>query len=256
MALSACQPSGLVAEHDGTGADVAKREYYSARSDVIGSTVAFAREASMLRGRSWLEVFIAPSSTGTAKVWELETGRLLHTLAGHKSEVDDVAWSHDGRNLATAGTDGAGKLRDARTGAELVALTGHTGGLFGNAFHPEGKLVATGGNDRSIRLWEVAFGNPVSGAWFRTFGTRLAAGRDFTEGDRRSAPRVAIVDETFARRFSGTAVAARRLAKRAGTVATSGIAVAEVARPSTAGCAKARSTSPGPRRCRANSTIT
>ena len=88
MALSACQPSGLVAEHDGTGADVAKREYYSARSDVIGSTVAFAREASLLRGRSWLEVFIAPSSTGTAKVWELETGRLLHTLA-----VTSLKWT-------------------------------------------------------------------------------------------------------------------------------------------------------------------
>lgn len=45
------------------------------------------------------------------------------------------------------------------------------------------------------------FGNLVSPGWFGTFGTRLTAGRDFVEGDRRGAPRVAIVNETFARRF-------------------------------------------------------
>ena len=48
------------------------------------------------------------------------------------------------------------------------------------------------------------FGNLISPGWFRTFGTPLMAGRDFVEGDRRGAPRAAIVNETFARRFFGS----------------------------------------------------
>jgi predicted permease len=44
-------------------------------------------------------------------------------------------------------------------------------------------------------------GNLISAGWFRTFGTPLTAGRDFEEGDSRGAPRVAIINETFARRF-------------------------------------------------------
>jgi putative ABC transport system permease protein len=47
------------------------------------------------------------------------------------------------------------------------------------------------------------FGNLVSAGWFRTFGTPITAGRDFTDEDRRGAPRVAVVNETFARRFFG-----------------------------------------------------
>jgi predicted permease len=45
------------------------------------------------------------------------------------------------------------------------------------------------------------FGNLVSSGWFGTFGTPLIAGRDFREGDRRGALSVAIVNETFVRRF-------------------------------------------------------
>ena len=45
------------------------------------------------------------------------------------------------------------------------------------------------------------FGNLISAGWFRTFGTPVTSGRDFTEGDRKGAPRVAIVNEAFVRRF-------------------------------------------------------
>ena len=47
------------------------------------------------------------------------------------------------------------------------------------------------------------FGNLISPGWFTTFGIRLTAGRDFAQADRSGAPRVAIVNETFARRFLG-----------------------------------------------------
>jgi predicted permease len=71
--------------------------------------------------------------------------------------------------------------------------------------------VATGGLTPPVEVEGAAsairdevFGNPISPGWFTTFGIRLVAGRDITDGDRSGAPRVAIVNETFARRYLGS----------------------------------------------------
>ena len=49
----------------------------------------------------------------------------------------------------------------------------------------------------------LTYFNMVSVGWFQTYGTRLLAGRDFTSADAPDGPRVAIVNEAFARRFTG-----------------------------------------------------
>ena len=49
----------------------------------------------------------------------------------------------------------------------------------------------------------MTYFNSVSPGWFKTYGTRLLAGRDFTDGDTRGAPDVGIVNEAFARKFTG-----------------------------------------------------
>ncbi len=51
----------------------------------------------------------------------------------------------------------------------------------------------------------VSYRNVISSDWFATYGTRLLAGRDFDERDRVASPAVAIVNETFVRRFLGGA---------------------------------------------------
>jgi putative ABC transport system permease protein len=56
-----------------------------------------------------------------------------------------------------------------------------------------------------VEVNQDVFGNLVSPGWFATLGTAIVAGRDVAEGDRRGAPGVAIVNETFARRFFGRA---------------------------------------------------
>jgi putative ABC transport system permease protein len=49
------------------------------------------------------------------------------------------------------------------------------------------------------------FVNLISPDWFATYGTPMIAGRDFTEADSVTAPKVAIVNEAFARKFTGGA---------------------------------------------------
>ena len=60
------------------------------------------------------------------KVWDAQTGQDLLALQGHTQMVWSVAFSPDGKRLASAAWDKTVKVWDAQTGQELHTLTGHT----------------------------------------------------------------------------------------------------------------------------------
>ncbi|MEK7324338.1 MAG: WD40 repeat domain-containing protein, partial [Chloroflexota bacterium] len=89
------------------------------------------------------------SADGTAKVWDVATGRELLTLTGHTDTVWGIAFSSDGQRLATASADKTAKVWEAATGQELLTLKGHTGGVGGLAFSPDGLRLATASDDKT-----------------------------------------------------------------------------------------------------------
>ena len=89
----------------------------------------------------------------------LSEGKPQFCLKGHKSCVRVVAYSPDGKLLASLSDDGVAKLWDAATGIELSTLTG---GLRGLSFRPDGKVLATSCGDDAIKLWDVATGKELA----------------------------------------------------------------------------------------------
>jgi hypothetical protein len=70
-----------------------------------------------------------------------------------------VAFSADGKTLASGGLDGALRLWDAETGKELRRLQGHPSEVGSVVFTPDGQSLLSCGSDTTIRLWDTASGN-------------------------------------------------------------------------------------------------
>ena len=80
---------------------------------------------------------------------------------GHTDCVTSVAWSPDGKTLASGAEDNTIRYWDVHTGHLLQTLKGHSDWVWSVAWSQDGKMLASGGSDRTIRLWEVQTGRSL-----------------------------------------------------------------------------------------------
>ena len=137
----------------------------------------------------------------TIRLWSVDTGGTERILTGHAGEfegvdngpssvegVKSVAFSPDGKTLASGGGDNVIHLWDVETGKSKMTLIGHTHWVFSLAFSPDGKTLASGSVDSDIRLWDPHTGQhkkTLTGhsAWIRSIafssdGKTLVSGSD------------------------------------------------------------------------------
>ena len=116
---------------DRHGADLGRRH---------GSATAHAGGPCILRSRQWPSLTTGGGSrlarmTSTVRIWDADTGALQRTLEGHASSVTSVAFSHDGRRLASGSYDQHGADLGRRHGSATAhaggpCIRGHVSGLL------------------------------------------------------------------------------------------------------------------------------
>ncbi|KAF6785943.1 hypothetical protein CMUS01_16540, partial [Colletotrichum musicola] len=127
----------------------------------------------------------------TVKLWDTATGQCQQTLEGHSSTVNSVAFSPDGRQLASGSDDKTVKLWDTATGQCQQTLEGHSHWVMSVAFSPDGRQLASGSGDKTVKLWDTATGqcqqtleghsSTVFSVAFSPDGRQLASGSsDYT----------------------------------------------------------------------------
>jgi len=104
---------------------------------------------------------------GDVAVWDAATGARKGSFAGHDSSVWSVAFSNDGKTLATGAYDGTVKLWDVATGKEKGSVAAHPHWIRALAFVPGSGLLASASEDGLVKLWDVASATPVEKLQFK-----------------------------------------------------------------------------------------
>ncbi|MFD4636157.1 hypothetical protein ACFWN2_02510 [Lentzea sp. NPDC058436] len=149
----------------------AREQHRAAVARQLVAEATALRETDPLRAAqlSLIAWRIAPDVPATRdSLLSTQAHPLPSRLLGHTGEIRDVAYSQDGRLLATAAGDSTVRLWDVATRRPIgEPLTGHTAIVNGLAFSPDGTTLATASADRTVRLWDVArrapAGAPLTG---------------------------------------------------------------------------------------------
>jgi WD40 repeat protein len=99
-----------------------------------------------------------PAADGNVRVYDTTTGELLLTLMGDAriDRVISVAFSPDGRRLASVGADRIVRLWDTTTGHEVLTLRGHSDVVGRVLFSPGGQRLASASADGTVRVWDAS----------------------------------------------------------------------------------------------------
>jgi WD40 repeat protein len=149
---TAYTPQADMALQQASKGDYGRRLFAGHTSDVNG--LAFSPD-----GR----IALSGSLDQMAKLWDVQTGQLLHTLTGHTGMIYEVALSPDGQVALTgSGHDGSARLWEVETCQEVRKFPGYAGFVNGLSVSPDGKYILTAAPENTSQLWEVDTGRTLN----------------------------------------------------------------------------------------------
>jgi WD40 repeat protein len=165
----ACSPAGPIVASGSADGTVKlwdanrKREVPTLRYEAAVSTLAFSPDGQILAvaGGARAEVGPQPVIAG-ARVpqkniwfWKIGTAEPPAVLHGHDDVICSVAFSPDGRTLASGCEDHSVALWDVASKRRKALWTGHNDAVVAVRFSPDDSILATGSRDNTIKLWDA-----------------------------------------------------------------------------------------------------
>jgi len=124
--------------------------------------------------------FLNQTNGGHVRFWNVKTGEVVDTFRAHELDAGIVAFSPDGKLLATGGFDGTIKIWDAAKRTLRATLRGHTSYVWSLAFSPDGKRLASGEHGQGAKIWDVASWELTDliglESWLRVFFNQATTG--------------------------------------------------------------------------------
>jgi WD40 repeat protein len=118
--------------------------------------LTFAHQVSDLVPIGALTDLFPPVTLTPTRGLRAASDALERVVTGHVGGVWSVAWSPDGRRLASCGLDGSLRIwQTDAAGRQVATLGGQMGALRSVAWSPDGRRVASGGDDGVVRVWDI-----------------------------------------------------------------------------------------------------
>jgi len=104
---------------------------------------------------------LTPTNVGVIRIHDFHTGKVVALLRGHTDEVLALAFSPDGRQLASGSADNTIRLWSTAEWKPVYMRGGHKDSVTAVAFSPDSKLLVSGSDDATLILWDVRNGLPL-----------------------------------------------------------------------------------------------
>ncbi len=96
-----------------------------------------------------------PVGYETPPLTQSPVGTTLYTYRGHSRNVNAVAWSPDGRRIASGSDDQTVQVWDASNGGNVYTYRGHSGYVTIVAWSPDNARIASGSVNKTVQVWQA-----------------------------------------------------------------------------------------------------